>query len=156
MIVLISIGHLYLLLSVVWLGVRCDTRTDTKKTGIMCLEEIRLRLQRLLTILSSIVDLIEGTCLINSIKLRERIFMLIMNKVFTGEELQFYEEIDYGHDLDLPIISIELIAFFVCPTRSGCRAKSVRSRLAHLRRSSTLATEATHSFKLISKLSANI
>lgn len=67
MIVLISIGHLYLLLSVV------DTRTDTKKTGIMCLKEIGLRLQKLLTILSSIVDLNEGTCMISSI--RENIYV---------------------------------------------------------------------------------
>ena len=93
-------------------------------------------------------------------KNRKRIFTLIMTKVFTGAPILcgnwLWAQFGCADHL-------ALIACFVCPTRSGCRAKSVRLRLAHLRRSSTLTAESYSHFQrtvlqevIISELSANI
>ena len=68
-------GHPYL--SGVWSDV--DLRTDTKKTCVLI--EIGLHALSMLTILNSMVNVVGGD--IYDQFLRERIFTLIMSKIFT-------------------------------------------------------------------------
>ena len=64
-----------------WFGVapRMDTKRKRKKG--MCLKEIGLRAQNLITILSSIVNMIGGTYMI-TYKAHKETLTLIMNKTF--------------------------------------------------------------------------
>ena len=104
--------------------VRCESKNRHKK-GIMCLEEIGLRAQNLLTILGSVVNISEGgggrggpIWPLNGHN----------NLHFDNEPVIHMnsindEENGDGHNLDLLNISDNLRALY--PTRTGCRGKKM-------------------------------
>ena len=93
---LIFLGQLYL--SGGWLG--ADLRTDTQKN--MCLKEIGPELNSHFSRFNS-QDRFGGGCVLYDHLMTTRIFTLRMDKI--PDEHQNYEDIGYGHNLELAIMS---------------------------------------------------
>jgi hypothetical protein len=82
-----------------WYEVRCGSRNRHQKD--MCLKEIRLRAQNLLIFLGSVVNMIEGSCM----TITDHESLHFDNELDIHMSSENYEANDYGHNLDLLIIS---------------------------------------------------
>ena len=90
-----------------WYVIKFSFRNGYQKN--MCLNEIRLRAQNMITVRGSIAHIIEGNPYDHLMSMK--IFTLIMNKIFFINSAN-YEKNGYGLDSDSLTTTCYLIAYF--------------------------------------------